>query len=138
MNSQRLNTELITIAAIVSMSLCCAESALAGCQINVFVKNTGKYGLFVQGGDETAVKSKNGTWRRLGAGGWQVWHELPPGETRGDNYAATFSCTVSRRYRIAYLCKDGANKDQVLTDYYPSPTGWTTNSPVTVNLQHCK
>ncbi len=133
---------ILTVAWIVGLP---ATKALAGCQLNVFVKNTGHASLEVNneysGGYHTSVKIKLGKWKDLRAGDWFFYEDdigLDPTEKKGNAFRGEFNCGAKRRYKIRYACLGGENRGNSYTDYYPSATGWTKQQSVTVNLAHCQ
>ena len=113
----------------------------ATCVINVKVKNMGKARLSVMNvTSHSAVKVKRGLWKPLKQGMWFGQTDrfgLDSGETKGDNYMATFKCKAERRYRIYYICLSGVNKDKPFVDYYPSSATWTTFQTFTISLRQC-
>ncbi len=122
-----------------------ATQALAGCRINLYVKNTGKTTVDVKndhwGGDDTAVKIKLGTWKNLHLSGWFYDDDkfsLDPIEKKGEEFRADFNCGSKRRYKVRYTCQSGKYRGSEFTDYYPSSTGWTEKQSVTVSLGRCK
>lgn len=144
----------LLILAVCALLLLPAHRAHAGCQINIYVKNTGSARLKVYNkwahlpSDESSVKIKMGTWRGLYTGGWWPGYtpgstpserfELDPGQQDGDNYRATFNCGAKRRYKIPYSCTEGKYANRSFTKYYPSETGWTDKQSVTIQLSRCK
>ena len=118
--------------------------AVAGCRINLFVKNTGKQPLsvIIQAYNETGVKTRGGVWRSLSRAGWfrglDRWPLLKANEKQGDRFLAAFGCKAKRRYRIYYKCRAGAHKARHFTAYYPSGTTWTRKTTLTINLGLCK
>jgi len=129
----------LTVAAAFGLALQgTPKPAVAGCQINVFLKNTGSATALAYF-EEAHVKRKLGTWRKLRAGGWMDPSTFPypyiqAGEETGDGYQAVFSCSAPRQYRVKYQCTDGALRGKVFTAY----SGWTTaQNRVVVQLSNC-
>ena len=111
----------------------------SGCRINLFVKNTGKVTNGLTLNKESAVRSKGGAWRKLSKGGWySKTFRLKPGEKKGKVYKAAFGCKLQRQYRIRYVCTTGQYKHSAFTAYYPSASGWTRKTDITINLPKCK
>ena len=122
----------------------------AGCKLNVYVKNVGKYPLDVfnfKRNAETGVKSKMGVWRGLVKGNWEPATQgdlgverfsVLPSRRKGDDYDAGFGCGVNRRFRIKYMCMSGPNRGNHFTEYYPGQKSWTRNQTVIIPLRQCK
>jgi hypothetical protein len=116
--------------------------AEAGCKITVYVQNPGKKDLQVWNySSQTGAKSKGGLWRALKKGYWfpdNSTFMLKPGQKKGTNYSANFRCKAKRRYRIMYRCSGFKNHwVNKFYAYYPSATGWTTNTRITIPLREC-
>ncbi len=133
---------ILTVALIFVLPV---KPALAGCQLNIFIKNTGNASLEVNneysGGYHTSVKIKFGKWKDLRAGDWFFYEdglELDPTGKMGDVFRGDFNCGAKRRYKFRYSCQGGDNRGRSFTDYYPSSTGWTKQQSVTVNLESCQ
>jgi hypothetical protein len=128
-------------ALLMAFGLFLPGAANAGCQINIFVENTGIYAVDVRTGTNgTGVKTKGGSWRKLTSGNWRLMGDetIEAGEQRGNRYNAVFGCGKNRRYRIKYYCKGGANERSHFTSYYPSPTEWTKKvDEVVIKLDKC-
>jgi len=114
-----------------------AGPAVAGCNINVGVRNGSATPIKVF--DSSKVKSRGGTWRRMSRGYWGAFtdgsFDLGPGETYVDGYLATFGCNARRRYLFIVQCRNqatGIMSEQYL--YYPSPNGWTRMQSFTKTL----
>lgn len=135
----RKNTLRISMAIFLSVG---AYNAIAGCKINVFIKNTGNYSLDVSNFTSlTGVKTKMGVYRGLHKGYWfssDDWVEVDAGARKGDDYAADFGCNKKRRYRIKYYCRGGAQNGSSFTKYYPSTSGWTEKQSLTIKVGKCK
>lgn len=117
----------------------------AGCNINLLYKNVSDKNILIHKHDKnhsTAIKSKNGTWKRLANRSWipyisnhSIHMIVRSNEKIGTTYKATFGCNAKRRYRIVYSCGNGG----VFTKYYPSSSGWTKNQTVTIPVgELCK
>lgn len=106
----------LLVFAVAGSLLLPGQSAYAGCQINIYVKNTGNAPLTVYNkwthtpSRESSVKIKLGTWRGLYTGAWWPgWSglgsapperfDLNPGQKDGDNYDATFNWEPSAATR---------------------------------------
>ena len=146
-NMKKSPNFLALVSVVVMLSVLSGAEVFAGCQINVYVKNTGKETLNVKNGDqlglgrESAVKIKLGNWKGLSEGGWlhdDLEFGLDSGQKKGDGYIAVFNCGAKRRYKVQYTCQGGKYEGSVFADYYPSPKGWTEKQRVTVNLGRCK
>lgn len=92
----------------------------AGCNINVEVHNTGSVAYTVDWG-ASKVKVKGGTYKKIGNSVVTV----NPGQTKTEDFKATFNCGAKRRYQIKTT--EGTNSR---TTYVPSTTGWTTSQTV--------
>jgi len=133
---QRWVMASVVVATVVGLQ---AAPVAAGCKMNVFVENRGDYKLTVyRSQGRTAAKTQGGIWRSLKNGGWMTqMFPLEPGEKKGDEYAAAFSCGKKRRFRVFYMCNGGNNKDKTFTEYYPGPTSWSTTQTLTIKLTQC-
>ncbi|MEZ5730494.1 MAG: hypothetical protein R3E48_22495 [Burkholderiaceae bacterium] len=118
------------------------SESVAGCSIQLSIRNTGTKTISVQHSGvtttESAVKSRGGAWRGLYSGGWyrhdgDNWVTVPAGRKVTDTFEAAFACTAKRRWRIHYSCDDNR-----YVDYYPSPTTWTTEQTLTIRIGRCK
>ncbi len=144
-NMKKFQNLLVVLLAVAMLYVVSGTDVFAGCQLNVYVKNTGKESLNVKNGilfgDDSSVKIKLGTWRNFITGGWlDDGYEfgLDSGQKKGDGFRADFNCGAKRRYKVRYTCQEGKYRGSLFTDYYPSPTGWTDKQSVTVNLGRCK
>lgn len=131
-----MRPRVLIFAVVLSAVTVAVGPAAAGCAINLGVENTGSSSLWVQG-ELSKVKSRGGTWRRLGASNWaptgaSSFH-LQSGGTAIDVYNATFGCGKKRRYRIVYECGSGANRS-ARTTHYPGASSWTKNQSPTIGL----
>ena len=117
----------LALAAIAATALSVAlpQTAYAGCNVTVKVKNTGSHGFTVVW-DKSKVKSKGGLWKKLARNSSEY---VPAGAHRSINYTATFNCNAKRRYQVR-TTRGGSTK----TTYFPGPSGWTQNQSVTVNV----
>lgn len=127
-----------------------ATDVQAGCKLNVYVQNAGKYPVDVfnfKNNDETGVKSKMGFWRALINGNWRPAtrgdlgverFSVLPSKRKGDDYDAGFRCGANRRFRIKYMCMSGPNRGNHFTEYYPGQKSWTRRQTVTIPLRQCK
>ena len=126
-------TPLLAFLAVIFLCSAWAESAQAGCNLNISVENKSKQSIRIA---EAKVKIKAGLWKKMKY--WdpaqeEIW--LKPGEKSGDGYRADFNCGAKRRYQVRYQCLGGP--DGWFTDYYPSPKTWTTNQTLTISLRQC-
>lgn len=139
MTISRLAPLLTTLFSSSVLILLCAawpESALAGCNINLSLKNAGTSIIQVWRND-SKVKSKGGLWRALYKGGWDGYGGVKPGGTNDGIYKATFNCGSKRRYQIKYTCKTGPKVDTTFVDYYPGANAWDTRQSLTITLGRC-
>lgn len=98
---------LVVILGVVLLSVLSGTDVFAGCQINVYVKNTGKESLNIKNrdfaGGDSSVKIKLGTWRSLGGAGWfgdEEKFSLDSGQKNGDGLQVEFNCGAKRRYKV--------------------------------------
>ncbi len=142
---KKIPNYLVVILTVIMLYALSGTKVFAGCQLNVYVKNTGKDSLKVKNGvlfgDDSSVKIKLGTWRNLITGGWlddDLEFRLDSGQKKGDGFRADFNCGAKRRYKVRYTCQGGKHSGSLFTDYYPSPTGWTEKQSVTIKLGRCQ
>lgn len=93
-------------------------------KLSITVKNTGNKTFFVDW-DESDVKVKGGTYRRIGGGK----NTCKPNDTVTIDDTATFAADASRRYRICTV--EGDNE---LTTTLPSQNGFTSDSSPIFNI----
>ncbi len=99
--------------------------ANAGCSINIKLKNNESNTVSVLW-SKSKVKTKGGSWKKVGTN----ITSIDPGKTLVRNYFATFGCKLKRRYKI--LFRQGSN---TWSEFYPSPTGWSTNQTVIIRAK---
>ena len=135
---------LYILSGILSIGLfAVADSAEAGCDINLKVKNSTGSTICVNNSDVngSAVKVKNGTWKKLIKGSWNSPDEsiqVTNGSSTSDVYKASFKCSKKRQYKIRYNCgpcTTGASSSH--TKYHPSSSSFTTKQTVTITLKDC-
>jgi len=139
MTPHRLNSPwTILFTALVLMMLLSVwpASAQAGCNMNLYVKNTGKNPILIYG-NASRVKTKGGLWKSLRKAGWVPTFTVQPGRRVGDDWKATFKCQAKRRYQIKYQCLRGPFKKKTFTTYYPGSTNWTTGQSILVHVNKC-
>ncbi len=144
-HSQRVPFFFLFLLAIAIFFVLPERQALAGCNFNVYVENTGSALIDVKnensGGYHSSVKVKLGTWKDLRKGDWFYYEDdiaLSPDEKRGDAYRGEFNCGAKRRYKVRYTCQEGKDRGKSFTEYFPSSTGWTKNQSLTVRLGRCR
>lgn len=120
-------------------------AALAACNMNVAVRNTGAYPITIQS-DTARIRMRVGVgpaaapgpWRLLGNGGWFANNfTVDAGASRSRVYSADFGCDANRRVTLNYRCRGGPNEGQIFSHYAPSSTGWTRDSNITLRLNRC-
>ena len=107
----------------------------AKCNINLKIKNIGKKDGLSVVAYRSEVRVKGGTWKKLSKLGWGI-ARVNPGKTKSDVLEAKLKCTAKRRYMIRYECHSSDNGGNRVT-YYPSSSGYTTKTSVTINLSGC-
>lgn len=123
------------LLALIFFSVLTSESIHAGCSINLMVQNNGINTISIRnkGFAASSAKVRGGTWRKLHKGFWMVGVDrviLTPNQERGTNYRAQFNCGAKRRYQFKINC----NNTTSFVQYYPSATGWTTETNILVKL----
>ena len=120
-------------------------AALASCNINVAVRNTGAHPITILS-DTARIRMRVGVgpaaapgpWRVLGNGGWFANNfTVDAGASRSRVYSADFGCNANRRVTLNYRCRGGANDGQIFSYYAPSSSGWTKDSNITLRLNRC-
>ena len=120
-------------------------AALAACNMNIAVRNTGAYPITIQS-DTARVRMRvgigpaatPGPWRLLANGGWFANNfPVDAGASRSRVYSADFGCAANRRVTLNYRCRGGLNEGQIFSHYAPSSTGWTRDSNITLRLNRC-
>ncbi|MEM7425230.1 MAG: hypothetical protein AAF441_03995 [Pseudomonadota bacterium] len=126
---------LISFAFFVVTCSAQAQTAYAGCQISLSVRNTSNIDIQLYP-YRSKVKSRGGSWRKLGNGGWKQVHNMltiNPSSTEVDTYSAAFRCNARRRYLIQYACKT-ASVEEIRTVYFPDPNGWSDDQSPVIRL----
>jgi hypothetical protein len=93
-------------------------------KLSITVKNTGTKSFEVNW-DQSKVRVKGGTWKALGGG----QNTCAAGDTVSITDNALFGSDANRRYQI-YTVED----DNPFFTYYPSTSGWTTDSSPMINI----
>jgi len=93
-------------------------------KLSITVKNTGTKQFEVDR-DESKVKVKGGTWKAIGGG----QNTCAAGDTVSKTDSALFGSEANRRY-LMYVRED----DNDSFTYYPSPTGYTSDSSPLINI----
>lgn len=137
---------IVVAGAFAAIFLAAASPAVAGCNINLRIANTGAGDLQVDL-RRSASKVKMGTWadfkgRITGLENSQDVLLISAGDTWAGTLKTDFGCSTKRRFRFAFACGEDDNggtfrPEVEWEDYFPSDDDYTENRTVSVTKSRC-
>ncbi len=137
---------LFLVAALSASAILSGGSALAGCDLNLRISNTGAGEVRIDLRNSQS-KIKMGVWlnfkgRIQGVDDSVEFLYIAPGDTFAGVLKSDFGCDQKRRFRFANSCGErdrtgNFREEDDKEKYEPSDDGWTEARNVNVEISRC-